>query len=285
MARRALRPVELMAEHARTITAERLQDRLPVQNPNDELGRLATIFNDTLARLDQSFDQLRRFTADASHELRTPLTALRSVGEVALAERHDASRYRDIIGSMLEDAERLTRLVDSLLTLSRADAGSAVLRPEPLDLAQVARDVVSDLCVLAEEKHQTVRIEAASTGCVVADRLTLTQALVNLLDNAIKYSPHEATIVVTVSSNGEAHVLVTDQGPGIPPEHRHRIFDRFYRVDQSRARSDGGVGLGLSIARWAVEANGGRLTLHRSDASGSTFRLSIPAAQRSPGGA
>jgi heavy metal sensor kinase len=276
MARHALRPVEMMAEHARTITAERLEDRLPVDNPNDELGRLATVFNETLARLDGSFQQLRRFTADASHELRTPLTALRSVGEVGLAERHDAAGYRDIIGSMLEDAERLTRVVESLLTLSRADAGGAVLHREPLELSGLARDVVSDLCVLAEEKRQVVRVEAATSVLALADRLTVTQALVNLLDNAIKYSPEEATIRIEVAVNAAAHIDVSDCGPGIPPEHRERIFDRFYRVDEARARGDGGVGLGLSIAQWAVQVNGGRLTLHRTAQSGSTFRITLP---------
>ena len=280
MARRALRPVELMAEHARRITADRLQDRLPIENPQDELGRLATVFNDTLARLDRSFQQLRRFTADASHELRTPLTAIRSVGEVGLAERHDAAGYRDIIGSMLEDAERLTTLVDSLLTLSRADAGGVPLNRETVELSDLARDVVDDLCVLAEEKHQVVRVEATGAVCAFADRFTVTQALVNLLDNAIKYSAERSTIRIRVSANSAAHIDVSDGGPGIQPEHQQRIFERFYRVDESRTRGNGGAGLGLSIAQWAVQANDGRLTLYRTGESGSTFRISLPLAPR-----
>ena len=281
MARRALRPVELMAERARSITADRLHDRLPVENPNDELGRLATVFNDTLARLDRSFDQLRRFTADASHELRTPLTALRSVGEVGLAEPRDAKGYRDVIGSMLEDAERLTMLVESLLTLSRADAGGVVLQRERLDLSLLARDVVDDLCVLAEEKHQVVCVDARTPVFALADRVTVAQSLVNLVDNAIKYSPDGSTIVVDVTADAEAHIDVTDRGAGIPIEHQERIFDRFYRVDLSRRRR-GGVGLGLSIARWAAQANGGRLTLHRTGESGTTFRLALPLAEPPP---
>ena len=276
MARRALRPIELMADHARRITAERLHERLPVENPTDELGQLATVFNDTLARLDSSFHQVRRFAADASHELRTPLTALRSVGEVGLAERHDANGYRDIIGSMLEDAERLTRLVESLLTLSRADAGVAALRPERIDLSQLAREVVTDLCVLAEEKQQQIRVEAVNAVFARADRITVTQALVNLLDNAIKYSPNGAVVGVRVSADGDAHLDVRDSGPGIPSEHQQRIFDRFYRIDEARARGNGGVGLGLSIAQWAIHANQGRLTLHSTSMSGSTFRITLP---------
>jgi heavy metal sensor kinase len=275
MARRALRPIERMAERARTITAERLDDRLPIENPNDELGQLAAVFNETLGRLEQSFDRLRRFTADASHELRTPLTAIRSVGEIGLGERHDPAGYRDMIGSMLEEADRLTRLVDSLLTLSRADAGQAALQPEPIDLSELTRHVVNDLTVLAEEKHQLLSIDAPVPVIASADRLVLAQAVMNVLHNAIKYSPEGSEIVVTVADGASATIDVLDKGAGIPREHRDRIFDRFYRVERSRARGEGGTGLGLSIAHWAVHAHGGRLTLHQTGPSGSTFRISL----------
>jgi heavy metal sensor kinase len=277
LARRALRPVERMAERARSITAERLQDRLPVENPNDELGQLATVFNATLTRLEQSFEQLRRFTADASHELRTPLTAIRSVGEVGLSERHDAPAYRDIIGSMLEDADRLGRLIDTLLTLSRADAGQTPLHPEKVELGDLAREVVTDLCVLAEERRQIVSVEASAPVHASADRVVLSQALVNLLHNAIKYSPEGARVVVAVRQSSEGpEIDVIDCGPGIPKNHWGRIFDRFYRVDPSRTRGAGGTGLGLAIAQWAVQANGGRLELHSSGPNGSTFRITLP---------
>ena len=276
MARRALEPIDRMAVHAKDVTAERLHDRLPIDNPNDELGRLATIFNDTLGRLEESFDRLRRFTADASHELRTPLTAMRSVGEVGLSAPRDASSYRDIIGSMLEEVERLTRLVDSLLTLSRADARQIPIQCEPVDLAELGRELVTDLNVLAEEKHQTLNVRSTGPVFVSADRLVLTQAIVNLLHNAIKYSPEGADIVVAMGAEPEPHLDVTDRGPGIPGEHRDRIFDRFYRADRSRSRRGGGAGLGLAIARWAVEANRGRLTLHATGPHGSTFRIQLP---------
>lgn len=282
MARRALRPIERMAERARSITAERLDDRLPIENANDELGQLAGVFNDTLGRLERSFDQLRRFTADASHELRTPLTAIRSVGEVGLSERHEPAAYRDIIGSMLEEAERLTKLVDSLLTLSHADAGQAVLQRDTVDLAELAREVVAELSVLAEEKQQILRIDSPEPVTVAADRVMLTQAIVNLLHNAIKYSAEAAEIVVAVGGDPDPHIDVIDCGPGIPEVHRGRIFDRFYRVDRSRTRGAGGTGLGLSIAQWAVQANGGRLSLHETGASGSTFRITLPQIERSP---
>ena len=275
LARRALQPIDRMARHARTITAERLHDRLPVDNPNDELGTLASVFNETLGRLERSFDQLRRFTADASHELRTPLTAMRSVGEVGLSESHDAEGYRDIIGSMLEEVTRLTRLVDTLLTLSRADDTPSPIHLEQVELSTLARDVTGDLAVLAEEKHQRILVEAPAPVFAHVDRFLLSEALINLVDNAVKYSPDGAAIRVVVRTvSNFAQIDVIDQGPGIAAEHRERIFDRFYRIDKSRSRP-GGTGLGLSIAQWAVQANGGRLELVNSTSAGSTFRISV----------
>src|SRR5262245_50913720 len=160
LARRALAPVDGMAERARLINAERLNDRLPVDNPDDELGRLATVFNSTLTRLESSFAQMRRFTADASHELRTPLTAIRSVGEVGLRGRKDEGAYREIIGSMLEEVDRLALLVDRLLTLSRADTGQAQLAVDIVDIAQLADEVAEQLGVLAEEKEQSLHVRS-----------------------------------------------------------------------------------------------------------------------------
>src|SRR5678815_3439151 len=160
LAQRALAPVDRMAEQARLITAERLKERLPVDNPNDELGRLASVFNQTLMRLESSFDQMRRFTSDASHELRTPLTAMRSVGEIGLRGKREASDYREIIGSMLEEVDRLSLLVDRLLTLSRADSGESMLARDRVDLCALAAEVTTQLEVLAEEKEQSLTVEA-----------------------------------------------------------------------------------------------------------------------------
>jgi heavy metal sensor kinase len=277
LARQSLRPLDRMADRARTITAERLHDRLPVDNPNDELGRLATIFNETLSRLERSFDQLRRFTADASHELRTPLTAIRSVGEVGLGERVDASTYRDIIGSMLEETDRLTRLVDTLLVLSRADAGQAPLQRERVDLSELAQEVVTTLGVLAEEKHVSVAVHAPEAVEAAVDRLLVFEALVNLVDNAVKYSSEGSEVELRVqSSDRDARIDIIDHGPGIPAEHRAKIFDRFYRVDKARSRRLGGSGLGLSIAQWVIQAHGGRLELASTGPGGSTFRVTLP---------
>lgn len=276
VARRALAPIERMAERAQSITAERLSDRLPVHNAEDEMGRLATVFNETLGRLERSFDQMRRFTTDVSHELRTPLTSIRSVGEVGLRGGHrDEASYRAMIGSMLEEADRLAGLVDRLLTLSRAESGQATLAREVVDLRALAEDVVSHLSVLAEEKGQRLTIEATEGALsAVADRQVLRQALINLVDNAIKFSPAGGAVRIRIAGTAhDALFEVSDSGPGIADAARSRIFDRFYRSDDAPA---GGTGLGLSIAKGAVEANGGRLTLEQSSHGGSTFRIIMP---------
>ena len=275
LARRALAPIDQLGSEARRITADRLHERLSVPNPHDEIGRLAAVINDTLSRLEASFDQLRRFTADASHELRTPLAVLRGIGEIGLRETRTPAEYKDAIGSMLEEVDRLTRLVDTLLRLSRGDAGTVRLSPESFDLRQLTEDVVASLGLLADERQQRIVVNAAADVRVIADRLVFREALTNLVDNAIKYSPAHSTINVQVTQSGErAAVTVADEGPGIPAEHRERIFDRFYRVDEGRSRELGGTGLGLAIARWAVEANGGSIALESGD-SGSRFRIEL----------
>jgi heavy metal sensor kinase len=281
LAGRVLLPVGAMAAAARRITAESLTERLPVENPDDEFGRLAAVFNDTLSRLQDSFERLRRFTADASHELRTPLTAIRSVGEVALQGPRDPAAYRDVIGSMLEEVDRLTRLVENLLTLTRAESGRIQPRRQVVDLGELVTSVADHLRVLAEEKDQRLSVDISSTLEAECDAGILRQGLVNLLDNAIKYTPAKGSIEVRVGDtpSGDVAVEVRDTGPGIAAEHRKRIFERFYRVDAARARESGGMGLGLAIARWAVEANGGRIELESEEGKGSVFRMIVCGAQ------
>ncbi len=269
-----------MTARARQITAEHLEERLPVENPNDEFGQLAGVVNDALDRLEGAFLTLRRFTADASHELRTPLTAIRSVGEVGLREHRSEAEYREMVGSILEETERLTTMVDSLLLLSRADAGKGDLRPAPMSLDELAGEVAADLAVLAEEKRQEVRVEAPAAVAVVADRPAVRQAVINLLDNAIKYSPDGAVIRLVVGRDGPNAVLeVIDDGPGIAPEHLPHVFERFYRADRARSRASGSAGLGLSIATWAIESSGGRIAVESEVSRGSTFRIELPAAE------
>jgi len=280
LARKALAPIDRMAVQTQRISAERLTDRLSIENPDDELGKLAGVLNAMLARLQAAFDQLRRFTADASHELRTPLTAIRSVGEVALQEQKSPAEYRDVIGSMLEEVDRLTRLVESLLTLSRADAGHVQLQRMDISLLALTREASSMVEVLAEEKRQRIEIDGDASLRVIGDRLILRQAIVNLLDNAIKYSPENRRVLVRVGfgAAGQAAMDITDEGPGIPSEHQPYVFDRFYRVDPARTREWGGAGLGLAITRWAIEAHGGQIHLTSKDGAGTTFHVSLPLA-------
>ena len=286
LARRALRPLDRMARHAERLTADNLEERLPVENPDDELGHLARVFNVSLGKIEESFAQLRRFTADVSHELRTPLTAIRSVGEVGLGDHPSEQGYREIIGSILEEADHLTLLVDTLLSLSRADADEVPLHREGIDLLALAREVTAHLGVLAEEKEQTLAVEGSEPVLVEADRLVLRQALVNVVDNAIKYSPRGSPVRVVVTGDATTgRVDVVDEGPGIPPAHLERIFERFYRIDKGRSREQGGAGLGLSLAHWAVTAHGGRIDVESKEGEGSTFRISLPREKPSlPGG-
>ena len=276
VARRTLRPLDSMARHAKQINAEHLNERLTIENPDDELGNFGSAFNETLTRLQRSFAQLERFTADASHELRTPLTAMRSVGEVAL-QGGNAHDHAEVIGSMLEEVYRLTGLIDTLLLLSRADSGHLLLNSSPVALLDLAAESAGLLEILAEEKKQSVEIEGDGGLTFTGDRFILRQAFVALLHNAVKYSPPEATIRVRViTKNGDPVVEVHDNGPGIPLEHRDKIFDRFYRVDNARSRDEGGAGLGLSIAEWAVRVHGGKIELECEPEPGCTFRVHLP---------
>jgi heavy metal sensor kinase len=279
LARRALSPLEQMARRAGEITPSSLAERLPVRNTGDELDQLAKVINSMLARLDQSFEQLRRFTSDASHELRTPLAAIRSVGEVGMQTDGTREHYREVVGSMLEEVNRLTRLVESLLTMSRADAGQVQLHPSVFPMMELARESSQLFEVLLEEKNQRLTITGDEEVRVEGDRLFLRQALVNLIHNAIKFSPLGGNIGVKVRTEESSKVVVeiSDSGPGISPEHAPRVFDRFYRADKSRSRDEGGTGLGLSIARWAIEVNGGTIGLGNTSEKGSTFQILLPA--------
>jgi heavy metal sensor kinase len=283
LARKALAPVERMANRAAVITAEKLSDRLPVVNPHDELGRLATVFNETLGRLESSFGQMRQFTADVSHELRTPLTAVKLVGEVGLRDARDLEASRRVIGSMLEDVDRLCTLVDRLLTLSRAQAGEKALSQEAIELAELVEDVVKELSVLAEDKEQELTLEVqACPTTILCDPSLLRQSVTNVIDNAIKYTPAGGRIQVLVSREGDQALLeVRDTGPGIPSHMIGRVFDRYCRVEEWLPSHEGqGSGLGLAIAKWAVEANGGMIHA-TSSRDGSAFRITLPLALQS----
>jgi len=280
VATRSLAPLSAMAQQARRITSESLSKRLPNPNPNDELGRLASVFNETLTRLEASFAELQRFTADASHELRSPLTALRAVGEVALRDGHDPAMLRETIGSMLEEAERLTDLVDALLTLARMDATKSGATLEEVNIATLLEEIRDQFEVLAAEKGQTLAVTSDHNVSVHADRTLLRLALVNLVHNAIRHSPSSSKISLAAARRPHGiEISVSDTGPGIAPEYQEKIFEPFFRLDKARSRSGGGgVGLGLAIARRAVERTGGRVIVESKSNRGSVFRIALPLA-------
>lgn len=278
IAGRVLAPIITITRKAEEISAENLSERLPIGENDDEFNQLATVFNQTFARIEDSFDRLRRFTADASHELRTPLAAIRSIGETAMHTPEEQLNSRETIGSILEESDRLRQLIDALLILSRADAGEIGAQREVTDLAELARETVDFLNVLAEEKHQSIKLTVQSEAIAKVDRASIRRAITNLLDNAIKYAPAESDIRISigVTAHDEAFVEIADSGGGIPEQDLPRVFDRFYRVDKGRSREVGGAGLGLSIAKWAVEINGGRIEVESKINQGSIFRVILP---------
>lgn len=293
LARRSLAPVASMAEQAAEISATNLHERMPVSG-GDELVRLATVINALLDRLEQSFEQQRRFMADASHELRTPTSIVRTEADVTLSRAHrEESEYRESVGIMQDAARRLTRIVDDLFLLARSDAGHLVVHLAPIHLEDVVDDAIRGVRPLAAQSAVHVELAEAIEAPLVGDADLLGRLLLNLLDNAIKHSPPESTVTVRMAARGEwVDVSVTDQGVGIPPEAQPRVFDRFFRVDASRTREEtshtSGAGLGLAIARRIAEAHRGVLELEASRPGRTEFRFSLPAApalsptQRSP---
>jgi two-component system, OmpR family, sensor kinase len=276
LTRRWLTPLDQMVTEANQITADDLGRRLSVVNPHDELGRLTIVFNVTLDRLQASFRTLDRFVADASHELRTPLTTLRSVGEVGLRRGRTVEEYREIIGSMLEEAQRLQQLIQRLLELASAEGGAAVLHRSTVRIDELVATCNNELGILTEAKHQ--RLVTDSVPCsVITDPVIFRQALQNLVENAIKYSPADSTIRVTVRDSARSiHIAVADEGPGIAPEHRGQLTERFFRPDPGRGRGRGGFGLGLSITKAYMHVLGGTLDYEPAQPRGSIFHLTLP---------
>jgi P-type Mg2+ transporter len=278
IAGRALAPLKVMAERARRLSARSLSERLPIVNPADELGQLAGVFNEMLARLEDSFVELKRFTADASHELRTPLTAIRAVGEVGMRQS-DAQGLRETVGSMLEEAARLNQLIDRLLLLAQADDDTAPVHLTAAPVRTVVSQVTDLLGVVAEEKGQRLEIEEVQDVTAVMDSGLLRLALMNLVQNAIRYSPAATPIRLRACASGaDAVIEVIDQGPGISQRHQPKVFERFYRVDRGRSQSEGGAGLGLAIVKWATERMSGSVELESETGRGSIFRVRLPLA-------
>ncbi len=276
LTRRWLTPLDSMASEASGISAHDLGRRLPVANPHDELGRMATAFNLTLERLETAFRDLDRFVGDAAHELRGPLTALRNVGEVGLHRERTPEEYREIIASMLEEEHRVQALLLRLLELAGAESGGRLDHFRPVQLEQLVADCVEQFGLIAELKDQRIELSVVPAP-IHTDGVILQQALRNLIDNALKYSPDGSTVRVVLRADADTYRIdVMDQGPGISPEHRSRLAERFFRAGRSNDKSRPGHGLGLSIAKVYLRVLGGNLHYEQLPAGGSCFSLSLP---------
>jgi len=277
-ARIALRRVDEMTRTARRITAEDLSQRIPVRGTGDELDRLAETLNGMLVRLESTVVQLRRFTADAAHELRTPLTVLKGGIEVALRAERSGEEYRAVLASSLEEVERVSRLAEDLLLLSRLTAGVEEERTR-VDLEPLLLEVFDVGSRLARETGVSLRLAEAEPVTVIGQPRSLWRALMNLVENAVKYTPAGGKVELTLTRrDGRAELSVQDTGPGIDPAQLERIFQPFVRLDESRAGPRGGAGLGLAIARSIVAAHGGVLDVESTPGSGSRFIIRLPLA-------
>jgi signal transduction histidine kinase len=284
--RRALAPIDAITRAAESISSRNLAERLPIPATGDEIERLSLSLNRMVARLERAFQQAGRFSADASHELRTPLAILRGELE-AIARRTDlAPDARDTLASALEETEHLGRIVAGLLELSRLDAGEARLEPVRLDLGALAATTAEQMRLLAEDKGVELVCAGGPQIAVEGDRARLKQVVVNLLDNAIKYTPRGGKVEIRVrAAPGEAIVEVSDDGVGIPRDALPHLFERFYRADSARSRALGGAGLGLSIVHSIASAHAGRVEVESSEGGGSRFRVVLPCPESMTGAA
>ena len=277
--KRALSPVGEITRTAEQITSRRLSERLPVPPTGDELEALSVALNKMIARIEHSFRHINRFTADASHELRTPLTVLRGELEAIARRPKLDDDVRETVGSALEETERLAKIVESLLSISRLDAGEALSKAERFDLAELAASTAEQMRLLADDKRVDLRCDVPSRVEVEGDPGRLKQVVVNLLDNAIKYTGDGGKVDLTVSTmNGNAVLEVSDTGIGIPAQSITHVFERFYRVDKARSRQMGGTGLGLSIVHAICKSHGGRVRAESIEGQGSRFTVELPLA-------
>lgn len=277
LARRALTPIEQIVCRARQISTTDLSQRLGPPNYNDEVGHLVTTLDEMLERLSQAFKRQQQFTGDASHELRTPLAVIRSQAETALSCARAPDEYRRALVSIRDQAEWMSDLVSKLLFMARSDDGREQLTLETLNLADLVEGVASEFRKPAEDKGLRLTTSIEDTVAVKGDQTRLTQLLTNLVDNAIKYTPAGRVSIGLERRGRWAVVKIEDTGIGIPPEHLPHVFERFYRVDKARSRSEGSFGLGLSISDWIARSHGGRIDVQSLVGTGTTFSVYLPA--------
>ncbi|MFO7982232.1 MAG: ATP-binding protein [Desulfuromonadales bacterium] len=279
LAKKALAPVDRIITQVNEIDATNLTQRLPKVTSDDEIGRLVDTFNSMLDRLEESFKKVRQFTGDASHELRTPLAILQGETEVCLRWAKDLEEYRQTLESNLEEIQRMGRIIEDLLTLSKEEAGTAPLVLETFNLTDLLQDLYLQGKTLGEPRNIDVslKMEVSEDPEMRGDKWRLHQMLLNIVANGIKYTPEGGSLKITLRVENEcAIVAISDTGIGIEPEHLSHVFDRFYRTDEARNRSEGGTGLGLAIAQLIARAHNGSITVESEIGEGSTFTCYIP---------
>ena len=278
LTKRSLAPVDALTQAIERTHERNLHEQLPRSGNGDELDRLTQVFNEMTARLDQSFQRVREFTLHASHELKTPLTVMQGELETACTDERMVDGLRDQMASLLDEVQRLAKIVDGLSLLTKADAGQVALAMVPVRLDDLVRDTVEDARHLGDSNHIEVRLAACDPVTVKGDRHRLRQVLLNLADNAVKYNEPNGVVEVTLRQDGNRAVLATENtGPGVAVEDVPKVFNRFFRGDQSHSSDIEGSGLGLSIAQWIVEAHDGRIAFDSRPGGPTTVTLSLPA--------
>jgi heavy metal sensor kinase len=277
---RALAPVDLITQTARTISAQNLSSRLIVPNTGDELQRLSETLNGMLERLEAAFKKITQFTADASHELRTPVAVMRTRAELSLRKARSAGEYRDVIAEVLAELEKTSGLIEQLMFLARADSGAETLHFSATNVAEVLREACHQGSALAEAKQVAFQEQIPGGSMwIQGDASSLRRLFLILIDNAVKYTPASGHVEVSLRQNdGFAVAEVSDTGIGIADADLPNVFERFYRADKARTRESGGVGLGLSIGRWITEVHAGTIEVHSAPGRGSIFQIRLPLA-------
>ncbi|HNI69233.1 MAG TPA: HAMP domain-containing sensor histidine kinase, partial [Nitrospira sp.] len=279
LAGRALRPVDSITVAAQRIAAGDLTQRLHSERSTDEIGRLTDTFNNMIARLETSFAQIRQFSSDASHELRTPLTVMKGESELVLRRPRPVEDYIAVLESNLEEIDRMSRIVEELLFLSRADMGQVKTECEPVRLEALVEDIQRQACLLGQEREIDVIMGTIQPATVRGDELRLRELILNLVDNAVKYSHPRGKVEIDLRVEGAtARLAVRDYGIGIPQDAHKQIFDRFFRTDDARAHTKKGTGLGLAICAWIADAHHGHIDVQSEVGKGSTFTLVLPLA-------
>ncbi len=277
--RRFLAPVTRLTETAEQIQLHNLRTRIPTPGTGDELDRLTTVFNAMTARLDESFKRVREFTLNASHELKTPLTIITGALETALRDERQANPNRDLLAGLLDEVQRLVKIVDQLSLLSKLDSGQLPLTAEPVRLDELVRDSFADAQVLAGGKNLAVTLLRCDEVTVAGDRHRLRQLLLNLADNAIKYNQPMGRVTLSLAGKGnQVELQITNTGPGIQADHLPRVFDRFFRGDPAHGTEVEGCGLGLSIAKWIVKAHHGAIGIASAVNGETTVTVKLPLA-------